>query len=96
MGKCVNNVIKNAKLVVRVISDKMNGTIKTASIFDNRTNEYWNDNRIESRGVTSFSDVSDMKATLNWCLNGDESKYRLVWGGQTGNHISEGYAYVFA
>ena len=38
--------------------------------------------------------MDDVKETLNWNLNGDDSKYQFKWG-QSGKGISEGYAYIF-
>ena len=86
--------LQKAKLVVNVRSNKKTKKIETVSIFDNRTGEYWTDERIESRGVRDFLNVDDMKQTLDWNLNGDDSKYRLYWG-QSGKEYSDGTAYVF-
>lgn len=86
--------LKNAKLIVKIISDKNKKEIKTESVYDNRTNSYWNTERIKERGITHFLNMEDVKETLNWNLNGDDSKYQFKWG-QTGKGISEGYAYIF-
>lgn len=86
--------LSNAKLVVAVEGNKTSGEIKTVSVFDNRTQEYWPENRIHERGIERFLNVDDMKETLNWNLNGDSSKYQFKWG-QSGKSISEGRAYIF-
>lgn len=83
-----------AKLVVTVEAHRGNGEIRTISVFDNRTNEYWPEERIQERGISWFLSLGDMKETLNWNLNGDDSKYQFKWG-QTGKGISEGRAYIF-
>ena len=86
--------ISNAKLVVNVESNKQDKSIKTISIFDNRTNKYWTEEQIQERGVFNFLNTEDLKETLNWNLNGDSSKYQFKWG-QSGKYKSEGGAYVF-
>ena len=86
--------ICNAKLVVNVESNKQDKSIKTISIFDNRTNEYWTEEQISERGVFYFQNIEDLKETLNWNLNGDSSKYQFKWG-QSGKYNSEGRAYIF-
>lgn len=86
--------IKNAKLVVRVESDKNANIINTVSIFDNRNQEYLTDEYIQERNIKNFSDLDDLKETLNWNLNGDSSKYQFKWG-QSGKNVSEGMAYIF-
>lgn len=73
------NTIQNAKIIVTVESvDKKK--INTISIFDNRTKKYWSEDQIKERGITYFLNIDDMKETLNWNLNGDESKYGFKWG----------------
>ena len=89
-----NKHFEKAKLIFTVISDKKTHHIRTQSVFDNRTQEEWKDEHINSRGVRDFGDVDDMKATINWCVNGDEDKYKLKWG-QSGKTHTTGYAYVF-
>lgn len=86
--------IKNAKLVVRVESDKNANIINTVSIFDNRNQEYLKDEYIQERNVKDFLDLDDLKETLNWNLNGDSSKYQFKWG-QSGKNTSDGIAYIF-
>ncbi len=87
-------IIKDAKFVVRVESDKKERTIKTVSIFDNRNQEYLTDEYIQERNVKDFLDLDDLKETLNWNLNGDSSKYQFKWG-QSGKNTSDGIAYIF-
>lgn len=88
------NSLANAKLVVNIESDKHTKEIKTVSVFDNRTKNYWTDEQIRERGITRFLNLDDLKETLNWNLNGDSSKYQFKWG-QSGKYISNGCAYIF-
>ena len=39
-------VLHKAKLVIKVDSDRVKGTITTVSVFDNRTQEYWSKDKI--------------------------------------------------
>lgn len=95
-------ILSKAKLVVTVescknepiVNDNPHITIRTVSVFDNRTNEYWTKERIKERGIEHFLDVADMKETLNWNLNGDSNKYQFKWG-QSSKLKSEGRAYIF-
>ena len=84
----------NAKLVVKVTSDRLLGKIYTCTIYDNRTNKYWTKEQIAKRGVEWFLSIQDMKETLNWNLNGDSNKYQFKWG-LSCKTKSEGIAYVF-
>lgn len=86
--------LRNAKLIIKVEGNKVSKEIKTISVFDNRTQEYWTEERIQERNITRFLSVEDMKMTLNWNLNGDERKYQFKWN-QSGKDTSEGTAYVF-
>lgn len=86
--------LSNAKLVVTVEGNKASGKIKTVSVFDNRTQDYWTENKIHERGIEWFLSVDHMKEALNWNLNGDSSKYQFKWG-QSVKGVSEGRAYVF-
>lgn len=90
--------LHNAKLLVTVESNKhAEGPIKikTLSVFDNRTQKSWTDAQIEERGLKSgFLNAADMKMSLNWNLNGDESKYQVKWG-QSARGVSQGVAYIF-
>lgn len=86
--------LSNAKLIVTVESNKVTREIKTISVYDNRTKEYWSNERIQERGITDFLDLADLKETLNWNTNGDSEKYQFGWG-QTGKGKSEGRAYIF-
>lgn len=95
-------ILHNAKLIVTVesyknkpiVDDNPLLTIRTVSVYDNRTNEFWSEEQIEERGIEYFLDVEDLKSTLNWNLNGDSSKYQFKWG-QSSKTRSEGKAYVF-
>lgn len=84
----------NAKFIVMVESNKKTHTIKTSSLFDNRTKEYLPEEYIQERGICSFLDVNDLKETLNWNLNGDSAKYQFKWG-QSGREVTDGIAYIF-
>lgn len=86
--------LQNAKLVIRVESDKATRRIRTVSIFDNRTQKFWSEDQIKERGCEWFLDLNDLKETLNWNLNGDSSKYQFTWG-QSSKEKSEGVAYIF-
>lgn len=86
--------ISNAKLVVTVRSNKCENELKTISIFDNRKDRNLTDEEITERNVNFFLDLQDLKQTLNWNFNGDDSKYQFQWG-QTGKNDSEGRAYIF-
>lgn len=85
--------LQNAKLVIKVESNKGEQSITINSVFDNRTGEYWKDEQITERGIKSFLDTQDLKETLNWNLNGDSSKYQFKWG--MTSLRSEGIAYIF-
>ena len=86
--------LRNAKLIVKIISNKITNKIITESVYDNRTETFWDEERIKERGIQYFLNMNDVKETLNWNLNGDDSKYQFKWG-QSGKGISEGYAYIF-
>lgn len=94
--------LHKAKLVITVesykdkpiVNDNPHITIRTVSVYDNRTNEFWNEERIKERGIVNFLNVEDLKETLNWNLNGDSSKYQFKWG-QSIKSKSEGKAYIF-
>lgn len=87
-------ILNKAKLVIRVIGNKQSRKIDTVSVFDNREQTYWQEERIKERGITWFLNMNDMKETLNWNLNGDSSKFQFKWG-QSSKHTTEGVAYVF-
>ena len=87
--------LHNAKLIITVESDKKTKAIKTISIFDNRIKEYWTKEQILERNVDYFQNISDLKETTNWNLNGDSSKYQFKWG-QSGKNDSEGRAYIYS
>ena len=82
------------KLVVEIESDRKTGRIKTVSVFDNRTQKYWSVDQIQERGIVWFLNLTDMKETLNWNLNGDRAKYQFKWG-QSCKKRSSGVAYIY-
>lgn len=86
--------IKDAKLIVTVRSNRGDNTIETISIYDNREDELFTEERILERNVKNFLNLEDLKETLNWNLNGDSSKFQFKWG-QSGKNDSEGRAYIF-
>lgn len=96
-------MLHKAKLIVKVESFKDGRqltnnyplvTIRTVSVYDTRTNKFWDKERIEERGIEYFLNLDDLKETLNWNTNGDSSKYQFVWG-QGSKICSEGVAYIF-
>lgn len=86
--------LRKAKLIIKITSNKIIHEIVTESVYDNRTQTFWSEERIQERGIQNFLNMDDVKETLNWNLNGDDSKYQFKWG-QSGKGISEGYAYIF-
>lgn len=86
--------LNKAKLMVKVEGNKSKGTIKTISVYNLRTGNYWSRDRILERGITWFLNMKEMKETLNWNLNGDSSKYQFKWV-YTVRDKSEGIAYIF-
>ncbi|MCM1008662.1 MAG: hypothetical protein NC485_12215 [Ruminococcus flavefaciens] len=85
--------VNKAKLIVEVISDRLTNKITTVSVFDTRTGNYWNKEKIHDRGIEWFMNLSDLKETLNWNLNGDSNKYCFKWG-QSSKTETTGYAYI--
>lgn len=58
--------LNNAKLIIHVESNKnTKKEIKTVSVFDNRTQEYWTEQQIQERGIIKFLNLNDLKETLN-------------------------------
>ena len=86
--------VGNAKFLVEIFSPKSSNFCETRSVLDLRINSYWDPEQILERGVKNFNDLQDLKATLNWNLNGDPEKYQFQWG-QSGRNGTTGYAYVF-
>lgn len=86
--------LRKAKLIIKIISNRITHEIVTESVYDNRTQTFWSEEKIQERGIQHFLNMDDVKETLNWNLNGDDSKYQFKWG-QSGKRISEGYAYIF-
>lgn len=87
--------LHKAKLIVTIESDKNKGIIKTVSVYDNRTQSYWEPEQIKERGICNFLNLADVKESLNWNLNGDEAKYQFGWLGKSRNKIFTGVAYIF-
>lgn len=87
-------LLGNAKLIITLRSNKKTKEIRTESVYDNRTQDYWTEKQIQERGIVSFLNLDDLKETLNWNLNGDSLKFQFKWG-QSGKNTSEGYAYIF-
>lgn len=86
--------LRKAKLIIKIISNRITHEIVTESVYDNRTQTFWSEEKIQERGIQHFFNMDDVKETLNWNLNGDDSKYQFKWG-QSEKRISEGYAYIF-
>ena len=87
--------LNGAKLVVTVESNKKTKQIKTMSVFDNRINRDTTEEVLKSApSVARFSDLDDMKESLNWCLAGDSSKYKVKFG-QGNKDTQTGYVYIF-
>lgn len=86
--------LDKAKLVVMVESKGIGHKIKTVSVYDNRTKKFWTEDQIHERGIEDFLDVRDLKETLNWNLNGDETQYRFRWTVTT-KEKSTGIAHIF-
>lgn len=86
--------LSNAKIVVTVEGDRRTKVIWTISAFDNRTQTELPQEYIEERGIQRFSDMDDMKETLNWNLNGDKKNFQFKWG-MSSKGKTEGMAYIF-
>lgn len=86
--------LKFAKFIIKIESNLTNKTIKTINVFDNRILQYKSDFYIVERNIKDFINVSDMKETLNWNLNGDSTKFQFKWG-QRSKKYCEGVAYIF-
>ena len=76
--------LNKAKFIITIESDKNT----------NRIEKYLDDSFIKDRGIENFLNIEDMKETLNWNLNGDDSKYKLKWG-QSCKTTAQGFAYIF-
>lgn len=86
--------LNKAKFFVHLVYNKAEGFIATLQVYDNRTKEYWPLEEIENRGIRQFMDEDDLKETLNWCMNGDSSKYCLKWE-LSNPYQAYGKAYIF-
>lgn len=74
------NSKKQPKRIVTVESNKATREIVLVSIVKCETNEDYTDEFKEKcPGLVSFSNLDDMKESLNWCLNGDSKKYEFRW-----------------
>lgn len=78
-----------AKYIIKV--QEVDHTFVAKEVFDNKSQFYRNKEFIKERGIDWFLDLSDLKETLNWNLNGDSSKYQFVWD----ENQKTGKAYVF-
>ena len=85
--------LDKAKIIITVESVKGENIIRALTLYDNRIQKYRN-NYLSERNAEYFLDMEDMKQTLNWNFNGDDSKYYFKWG-QTVNGYSTGVAYIF-
>ena len=86
----------NAKYIVTLESDKNTKHFKILQIVDNRTGEDITDQRFEW-APSLKGDIGmehDVKESLNLCLYGDSSKYRLKYG-QGNKETQLAYAYIF-
>lgn len=87
--------LSGAKLVVTVESNKKTKQLRTLFVFDNRINRDTTEEVLKSApAIHNFSDLDDMKESLNWCLAGDSSKYRVKFG-QGNKETQIGYVYIF-
>ena len=68
--------MKQYKLKVELIKHP-DGSLTTSSIWDERTQKYWESKQISERGIESFLNIEDCKQTLNWNLHGDSARYRM-------------------
>lgn len=86
--------LSKAKLAVSITGNKKLKTFAVDKVFDNRTGKYWTEEQVKERGIETFLDFEDMKASLNWNLNGNGSKFQFRWGPHTRTRNS-GVAYIF-
>ena len=83
--------INNFTYKVTLESDNATRRLKTLSIVDNEGND--RSDLIEKRNLQWFIDMHDMEETLNWNLNGDQSKFKFQWW-QGDKQTQLGYTYV--
>ena len=53
--------LHNAKLIIKIISNKITNKIVTESVYDNRTQTFWDEERIKERGIQHFLNMNDVK-----------------------------------
>ena len=83
--------IKNASYVVKVKSTKGESKIETLEIINTKTGE---DLLERKQGLKSFSNLADLKMSLNWCLNCYPKKMSVIW--ENGSKASFGTVYLVA
>lgn len=79
MGRNKNKNTQGAKLVVTLQSQRGSNSLQTVSVYDNRINAEWSEEKIKNRGIEKFSNMDDAKETINWCVDGDSTKYQFIW-----------------
>ena len=86
----------NSKFTVTLESNKHTRHFKILQIFDNRTCEDVTNKHFELSPTFSdgFLNEHDLMESLNWCLNGDSSKYKIKYG-QGNKETQLAYAYIF-
>lgn len=67
--------MKHYKLKVE-LKKHPDGSLTTLSVWDERTQAYWESGQISERGVECFLDKEDCLQSLNWNLNGNTMKSR--------------------
>lgn len=61
------------KLIVTVCEKEKR--LNTISVLDVRTGFLWSKNQIIERGIAYFLNIKDLKETLNWNTNSNESLF---------------------
>lgn len=86
----------NAKYIVTLESNKITRHFKILQITDNKTGEDITEKRLEWAPALKgdLGEARDVAESLNWCLNGDSSKYKLKYG-QGNKETQIAYAYIF-
>lgn len=86
----------NAKFTVTLESNKRTRHFKILQIFDNRICENVTDKHFELSPTfkDGFINADDAMESLNWCLNGDSSKYKIKYG-QGNKETQLAYAHIF-
>ena len=87
--------MKIEKFTVTLELNKCTGRFKILKIFDNRTREDVTKKYFELCPTfkSGFMDTADVMESLNWCLNGDSSHYKISYGRENKTHIA--HAYIF-